>query len=48
MTTTEPAGAVSTKCSVSLGDVVSEPGTILTVYAGLHILRSELVVGEII
>ena len=34
MTITDPAGAVSTKCALSFGDVLSLPRTICTVYAG--------------
>ena len=37
MTMTEPGGAVSTKCSFSLGAEVSDAKTILTVYAGPQI-----------
>lgn len=36
ITTTEPAGVVSTKWEVSLGAAVSVPSTICTVYAGPH------------
>lgn len=36
MTITEPLGAVSTKCDVSLGADLSEPDTNRTVYAGPH------------
>jgi len=49
MTMTEPAGAVSTKCSESFVAVSFDDSTILTVYAGPHILASDEVAdGEII
>jgi hypothetical protein len=38
MTMTEPSGVVSTKCADNFGEVVSDPGTKRTVYAGPHIL----------
>jgi hypothetical protein len=38
MTITDPAGAVSTKCSASFGAVLFDDSTIFTVYAGAHIL----------
>ena len=41
MTMTEPSGAVSTKCSDSFGAVLFDDSTILTVYAGPHILASD-------
>lgn len=41
ITITDPPGAVSTKCSDSLGEVVSDDATMRTVYAGPHILTSE-------
>ena len=41
MTITEPSGTMSTKCSVSFGAVLLDDSTILTVYAGPHILVSD-------
>lgn len=38
MTMTDPAGAVSTKCSESFGALLFDDNTIWTVYAGAHIL----------
>jgi hypothetical protein len=41
MTIIDPSGAVSTKWSDNFGAVVLEDSTILTVYAGAHILTSD-------
>jgi hypothetical protein len=40
ITITDPSVAVSTKCSDSFGAILLEESTILTVYAGPHILKS--------